>query len=416
MLGLILFYLSMSTGLVKLKWVESMAGLMLRHMVLLFVPLTVGLMEMGQLLSKQAVAITASLLVSLVAVMVTTGLLGRWLLPALPAAGERGRPMNFLVTHPVFSIAFTLLSYFLATVLHRRWRWIPPIVAACLPIVALLLLVREPYEKYNQGGNCLTWLLGPATVALAVPMYRHGVALRRSLPTLALIVLAGSVVGMITAGGTAWLLGAPLPVVMSTIPKSVTTPIAIEVCRELKGIPQITIALVILAGVLGASFGAPLMRLVGVKDDRAIWRSDRHRCARCGHGQPGAPLGDAGDCLLLGHGGRGGIYLAAGRAAQAVSALKAGFAEPKCPIWYILYKLDILTILLSCRLSPQLTPSRTSPRCSTSRSANPCAFSATSGTLPCWCRRRSTTGCIGIDGPNSIALRRLPPNRQRPMG
>lgn len=87
-LGLILFYLSMSTGLVKLKWVESMAGLMLRHMVLLFVPLTVGLMEMGQLLSKQAVAITASLLVSLVAVMVTTGLLGRWLLPALPAAGK----------------------------------------------------------------------------------------------------------------------------------------------------------------------------------------------------------------------------------------------------------------------------------------------------------------------------------------
>jgi holin-like protein len=87
-LGLILFYLAMSMGLVKLQWVEAMAGLMLRHMVLLFVPLTVGLMEMGQLLSKQAVAITASLLVSLVAVMVTTGLLGSWLLPALPAAGK----------------------------------------------------------------------------------------------------------------------------------------------------------------------------------------------------------------------------------------------------------------------------------------------------------------------------------------
>jgi holin-like protein len=80
-LGLMFFYLSMSTGLVKLKWVEGMAGLMLRHMVLLFVPLTVGLMDMGELLSKQAVAITASLLVSLVAVLVTTGLLGRWLLP-----------------------------------------------------------------------------------------------------------------------------------------------------------------------------------------------------------------------------------------------------------------------------------------------------------------------------------------------
>jgi putative effector of murein hydrolase len=180
--------------------------------------------------------------------------------------------MNFALClrYPVTSIAFTLVFYALAVVLHRRWRWIPPIVAACIPIVVLLLLFREPYTEYNRGGDLLTWLLGPATVGLAVPMYRHGMALRRSLPTLAGIVLAGTVVGMTTAGLTAWLLGAPLPVVMSTIPKSVTTPIAIEICRELKGIPQITIAMVILAGVLGASFGLPLLRLAGVRDDRAI--------------------------------------------------------------------------------------------------------------------------------------------------
>lgn len=82
-LGLILFYLALASGLVKLKWVERAAGLMLRHMVLLFVPLTVGLMEMGPVLSRHALAITASLLVSLAAVLLTTGLLGQWLLPAL---------------------------------------------------------------------------------------------------------------------------------------------------------------------------------------------------------------------------------------------------------------------------------------------------------------------------------------------
>jgi holin-like protein len=84
-LGLILFFLALQAGLVKLKWVERVAGLMLRHMVLLFVPLTVGLMEMGPLLSRQAVAITASLLVSVAAVLLTTGLLGGWLLPAEPS-------------------------------------------------------------------------------------------------------------------------------------------------------------------------------------------------------------------------------------------------------------------------------------------------------------------------------------------
>ena len=97
-LGLLLFYLALQTGLIRVKWVERAANLLLRHMVLLFVPLTVGLMEMGQLLSRQAGAIVASLLVSTAAVLVTTGLLGRWLLPqetdasgASQKAAEAGR-------------------------------------------------------------------------------------------------------------------------------------------------------------------------------------------------------------------------------------------------------------------------------------------------------------------------------------
>lgn len=79
-LGLLLFYSAMLTGALKLSWVERAAGLLLRHMVLLFVPLTVGLMEMGPVLSKQAVAIVASLVLSFLAVLLTTGLLARWLL------------------------------------------------------------------------------------------------------------------------------------------------------------------------------------------------------------------------------------------------------------------------------------------------------------------------------------------------
>jgi holin-like protein len=89
-LGLILFFLALQIGLIKLKWVERAAGLMLRHMVLLFVPLTVGIMDLGSLLARQALAISASLLVSLTAVLLTTGLMGRWLLPTAP----RGEKIN----------------------------------------------------------------------------------------------------------------------------------------------------------------------------------------------------------------------------------------------------------------------------------------------------------------------------------
>ena len=87
-LGMLLFYLALSSRLLKPAWVERASTLLLRHMVLLFVPLTVGLMDMGKLLSRQWLAIAASLLVSFLAVLLTTGLLGHWLLPAEPDAPD----------------------------------------------------------------------------------------------------------------------------------------------------------------------------------------------------------------------------------------------------------------------------------------------------------------------------------------
>jgi holin-like protein len=90
-LGLLLFYGAMLSGALKLRWVDRAANLLLRHMVLLFVPLTVGLMDLGPVLARQAVAILASLVVSFLAVLLTTGLLARWLLhpaPQTPGGAE----------------------------------------------------------------------------------------------------------------------------------------------------------------------------------------------------------------------------------------------------------------------------------------------------------------------------------------
>ncbi len=89
-LGLLLLYAALTTGVVPLAWLQRAADLLLRHMVLLFVPLTVGLMDLGRVLSRQAFALTMSLVVSFLAVLLTTGLLARWLVGGLPADAEAG--------------------------------------------------------------------------------------------------------------------------------------------------------------------------------------------------------------------------------------------------------------------------------------------------------------------------------------
>lgn len=175
-----------------------------------------------------------------------------------------------LLQHPAFSIGVTLAVYWLSLRVYARFRWAHPLVLSCGVLMLFLWKTHLPYGTYRAGGDAISWFLGPGTVALAVPMHRHGYRLRGSLPALTIIVFAGSIVGMITAGLTAWLMKAPLPVVMAAIPKSVTTPIAIEVARQLHGLPEITVAMVILTGILGSILGPLVMRWLSVTDDRTI--------------------------------------------------------------------------------------------------------------------------------------------------
>jgi predicted murein hydrolase (TIGR00659 family) len=176
----------------------------------------------------------------------------------------------YLFTHPALYILLTLAVYALSLRLHRRWAWIHPLLSASVALIFLLWALHIPYASYNTGGGVFTILLGPATVALGVPMYKQGIKLKATLPRLSLVVFAGSAVGMGTAGGVASLCGASHQMVMSALPKSVTTPIAIEVSRSLHGDPAITAAMVLLTGLLGSVIGPGILRLVRIPHDHAV--------------------------------------------------------------------------------------------------------------------------------------------------
>jgi predicted murein hydrolase (TIGR00659 family) len=178
--------------------------------------------------------------------------------------------MNEITGNPVFGVALTLGVYALAMAAHSRVKWAHPLLTTCGVLYLVLRLLHIQPQQYQLGGSMISFFLGPATIALGVPMYKQANQLKKSLPVLSVGVIAGAVVGMITAGVTAALLGAPPQLVMSCLPKSVTTPIAMEVSRQLHGVPEVSASMAIIAGIVGSLIGPSLLRRVRVSNHMAV--------------------------------------------------------------------------------------------------------------------------------------------------
>jgi predicted murein hydrolase (TIGR00659 family) len=178
----------------------------------------------------------------------------------------------YLSTTPLLGLTVTLLAYQAAWWVHRRSGSSPlanPVMIAVAALVALLAISGTSYQTYFDGAQFVHFLLGPATVALAVPLYTQF----RRVRTMMLPVIAGLLVGSFTAAVSAVLVarlfGASLVTQLSLAPKSVTTPIAMGVAERIGGIPSLTAVLVISTGILGAVLGRYLFDALRI-DDAAI--------------------------------------------------------------------------------------------------------------------------------------------------
>jgi predicted murein hydrolase (TIGR00659 family) len=161
-----------------------------------------------------------------------------------------------LVQAIAWSLA-TILLYFAAKRLHRRWPrwWLMPLAVtpALLMIAALTLDVS--YRDYIRGTHWLVALLGPATVAFAVPIYEQRALIRRRWPLLLVGMIAGSLTALISSWALAYVLGIDGALRLSLLPRSISTPFAMEVSGEIGGIPDLTAVFVVLTGLIGAAVG-----------------------------------------------------------------------------------------------------------------------------------------------------------------
>lgn len=186
------------------------------------------------------------------------------------------KPMSeiwaYLSASPLVGLTITLLAYQAAFWLFKRSgqrAWTNPVLIAIALITLVLWATDIPYKRYFEGAQFIHFLLGPATVALAVPLFAQWKRLKRLALPLLLALLAGSATAAFSAIGIAKLLGATPETVYSLAPKSVTTPIAMGVSEQIGGLASLTAVLVIVTGILGAVGFPALFRLIGVKDRAA---------------------------------------------------------------------------------------------------------------------------------------------------
>ena len=178
----------------------------------------------------------------------------------------------YLSASPLAGLTFTLVAYQVGLWIHvkcKRHPLVNPVLIAVALLSTLLIATDTEYGVYFEGAQFVHFLLGPATVALAVPLYNQFDRVRKSAGPLLAAVVLGSLAASLSAVAIAALLGAGPEIVASIAPKSVTTPIAMGIAEQLGGLPSLTAVLVILTGVTGAMLGPPLLNLLRIRDWRA---------------------------------------------------------------------------------------------------------------------------------------------------
>ena len=168
-----------------------------------------------------------------------------------------------IMSNPIILLAITFGIYYVARQIQKRTGWVVlnPILITIVALIALLQLTGISYETYEQGGQYIEFWLKPAIVALGVPLYQNLGQIRRQLLPILMSQLVGCLVGLVSVTLIASALGASHEVIVSLAPKSVTTPIAMEVCKTSGGIPSLTAAIVVIVGLFGAVFGFKILEV-----------------------------------------------------------------------------------------------------------------------------------------------------------
>lgn len=168
----------------------------------------------------------------------------------------------------VFTILITVLGYVLSRYIYQKTRnpLLNPVLVTTLIVIAALTATGLKFDDYKPGKEIMTFLLGPATAALALPLYRNRHYLRSGLVPVVVGISAGSLLNIISVIFLGKMVGFEQKIIVSLAPKSITAPIAVEVAKIISGDPALTAIFVVFTGLIGASAGPILLDVLKIGD------------------------------------------------------------------------------------------------------------------------------------------------------
>ncbi|MDO9144844.1 LrgB family protein [Rhodoferax sp.] len=193
----------------------------------------------------------------------------------------------YLSATPLFGLSATLVVYVLAQAVYARLEqpaWANPVLWSVVILASLLTVTRVDYPTYFSGAQFIHFLLGPAVVALAWPLWERLAALREHWRALLAAALAGGVAASGSALLLGWLVDLPQDVVLSLAPKSVTAPVAMGIADKIGGIPALAAVFAVVTGMVGALSGKALFALLKIPTDANGWMARGFSLGTAAHG------------------------------------------------------------------------------------------------------------------------------------
>lgn len=193
----------------------------------------------------------------------------------------------YLSATPLFGLTATLLVYLVANVVYEGLGQHPlanPVLWSVIVLTTGLIALGVPYPSYFSGAQFIHFLLGPAVVALAWPLWVRRAELKRHAVRLLLAAIAGGAVASLSAVGLAYAMGLPWEIVLSLVPKSVTAPVAMGIAEKIGGQPALSAVFAVLTGLVGALSGKYLFDWFRVPRDQAGWPARGFALGTVSHG------------------------------------------------------------------------------------------------------------------------------------